>query len=128
VQTYSPEHFAIGFAAKHDYDGFAREELADRRAMHWPPFTRVALLGAIGRSRRAVEAAIARWADALRGDPRFDVLGPAPYPVARVNEEWRYRAAVRTKAMDALRAAIRADVLPLAGEASDVRLALTIDA
>jgi len=128
VQTYSPEHFAIGFAAKHDYDGFAREELQDRRALRWPPFTRVALLGAIGRSRRAMEAAIARWADALRGDPRFDVLGPAPYPVARVNEEWRYRAAVRTKEMDALRAAIRAKVLPLAAEADGVRLAITIDA
>jgi primosomal protein N' (replication factor Y) len=128
VQTYSPEHFAIGFAAKHDYDGFAREELHDRRALHWPPYTRVALLGAIGRSRRAVEAAIARWADALRGDPRFDVLGPAPYPVARVNEEWRYRAAARTKEMDALRGAIRARVLPLAAETDGVRLAVTIDA
>jgi primosomal protein N' (replication factor Y) (superfamily II helicase) len=128
VQTYSPEHPAIGFAAKHDYDGFAREELLDRRALRWPPYTRVALLGAIGRSRRAVESAIARWADALRGDPRFDVLGPAPYPVARVNEEWRYRAAVRTKELDRLRAAIRATVVPLAAEAEGVRLAITIDA
>ena len=128
VQTYSPDHPAIGFASKHDYDGFAREELLERRALRWPPYTRVALLGAIGRSRRAVEAAIARWADALRGDERFDVLGPATYPVARVNDEWRYRIAVRTKAMDALRAAIRADVLPLAAETEGVRLAITIDA
>ncbi|HTD33916.1 MAG TPA: primosomal protein N' [Candidatus Elarobacter sp.] len=128
VQTYSPEHPAIGFAAKHDYDGFAREELQDRRALRWPPYTRVALLGAIGRSRRAVESAIARWADALRGDPRFDVLGPAPYPVARVNEEWRYRAAVRTKDLDRLRAAIRTKVVPLAAETEGVRLAITIDA
>ncbi|MDB5028955.1 MAG: primosomal protein, partial [Candidatus Eremiobacteraeota bacterium] len=129
VQTYSPDHFAIGFASKHDYDGFAREEIEDRRALRWPPFSRVALLGAIGRSRRAVEDAIARWADALRGDKRFDVLGPAPYPVARVNDEWRYRIAVRTKDMDALRAAIRRDVLPLAETVSaGVRLAVTIDA
>jgi primosomal protein N' (replication factor Y) len=128
VQTYSPEHFAIGFAAKHDYDGFAREELQDRRALHWPPFTRVALLGAIGRSRRAVEAAITAWADALRADPRFDVLGPATYPVARVNDEWRYRIAVRTKALDALRAAIRSEVLPLAQASPEVRLAITLDA
>ena len=128
VQTYSPDHPAIGFASKHDYDGFAAEELRERRALRWPPYTRVALLGAIGRSRRAVEAAIARWADALRGDDRFDVLGPATYPIARVNEEWRYRIAVRTKAMDALRSAIRANVLPLAAETEGVRLAITIDA
>ena len=128
VQTYSPDHPAIGFASKHDYDGFAHEELLERRALRWPPYTRVALLGAIGRSRRAVETAIARWADALRGDARFDVLGPATYPVARVNDEWRYRVAVRTKKMDALRAAIRGKVLPLAATADGVRLAITIDA
>jgi primosomal protein N' (replication factor Y) (superfamily II helicase) len=128
VQTYSPEHFAIGFAAKHDYDGFAREELQDRRALRWPPYTRVALIGAIGRSRRAVEAAVARWADPLRGDERFDVLGPAPYPVARVNEEWRYRVAVRTKDMDALRKTIRSAVLPLADAVPGVRIAIAIDA
>jgi primosomal protein N' (replication factor Y) (superfamily II helicase) len=128
VQTYSPDHFAIGFASKHDYDGFAREELQERRALHWPPFTRVATLGAIGRSRRAVETAIAAWADALRGDERFDVLGPAPYPVARVNDEWRYRIAVRTKDLDALREAIRARVLPQAAALPGVRLAVTMDA
>ena len=119
---------AIGFASKHDYDGFAREELRERRALRWPPYTRVALLGAIGRSRRAVEGAIARWADALRGDERFDVLGPATYPVARVNDEWRYRIAGAHEGDG--RAARRdpRDVLPLAAAAEGVRLAITIDA
>jgi primosomal protein N' (replication factor Y) len=128
VQTYSPEHPAIGFAAKHDYDGFARGELEDRRALGWPPFTRVVLLGAIGRSRRAVEDAIATWADALRGDPRFEILGPAPYPVARVNDEWRYRIAARTKVLDALRTAIRERVVPLARAVDTVRLTIAVDA
>jgi primosomal protein N' (replication factor Y) (superfamily II helicase) len=127
VQTYSPEHFAIRFAAKHDYEGFAREELDDRRALRWPPFSRVVLIGAIGRSRSAVQAAIARWGDALRADPRFDVLGPAPYPIARVNDEWRYRLAVRTKAIDALRAAIRSEVVAVAAASPGVRLSITID-
>ena len=128
IQTYSPEHLAVRYAADHDYDGFAREELRERRALRWPPFTRMALLGAIGRSRRAVEAAIARWADALRADPRFEVLGPAPYAVARVNEEWRYRLAVRTRELAALREALRSTVLPLAAETPAVRLAVMMDA
>jgi primosomal protein N' (replication factor Y) len=126
IQTYSPEHPAIEFAARHDYDGFARLELRDRRALGWPPFNRIAVLGAIGRSRRAVEAAIESWAAALRGDPRFDVLGPVPYPVARVNEEWRYRIAVRTKELDALRDELRARIVPLAAVAEGVRLSITI--
>ncbi len=128
VQTYSPEHIAIVSASRHDYEGFAAEELAERRALRWPPFAQVALIGAIGRSRRAVEAAIATWAGVLRADERFDVLGPAPYPVARVNDEWRYRIAVRTKAMSALRDALRATVVPLADASPDVRMTITIDA
>ena len=128
VQTYSPEHPAIVFAAQHDYDGFARQELAERKLLRWPPYVRMAMLGAIGRSRRDVEAAIARWAALLRGEQRFDVLGPAPYPVARVNDEWRYRIAVRTRDMDALRTALRERVVPLAAATADVRLTITIDA
>jgi len=128
VQTYAPDHPAIAFAANHDYDGFARAELLERRALRWPPYTQMALLGAIGRSRRAVETAIGGWAELLRRDERFEVLGPATYPVARVNEEWRYRIAVRTKSMDPLRAAIRAGVMPLAASTDGVRLAITIDA
>jgi primosomal protein N' (replication factor Y) len=128
VQTYSPEHPAIDFAARHDYEGFAEVELRERKGLRWPPYVRLALVGAIGRSRRAVERAIARWADALRGDERFDVLGPATYPVARVNEEWRYRVAVRTREMPALRAALRERVLPLAEAEPGVRIAITIEA
>ena len=87
-----------------------------------------ALIGAIGRSRRDVEGAIATWAEVLRSDDRFDVLGPAPYPVARVNDEWRYRIAVRTKAMSALRDALRANVLTLLDATPNIRATITIDA
>jgi primosomal protein N' (replication factor Y) len=128
VQTYSPEHPAIVFAAQHDYDGFARVELQERRALGWPPFTRLVMLGAIGHSRRAVEAAIGGWATLLRADARFDVLGPAPYAIARVNDEWRYRLAVRTKDLDALRLTLRERVMPQASATAGVRLTVAIDA
>jgi primosomal protein N' (replication factor Y) len=128
VQTYAPEHPAIALAAQHDYDAFARGELRDRRALGWPPFSRLAMLGAIGRSRRAVESTVAGWAALLREDARFDVLGPAPYPVARVNDEWRYRIAVRTKDLDALRDTLRTRIFPLAATVTGVRLSVTIDA
>ncbi|MBV9441018.1 MAG: primosomal protein N', partial [Candidatus Eremiobacteraeota bacterium] len=68
VQTYAPEHPAIVFASRHDYDGFARLELQERRELHWPPFSRLVLVGAIGRLRAAVEAAIASWTESLRAD------------------------------------------------------------
>ena len=127
VQTYDPEHPAIVYASQHDYEGFAKHELAERKALSWAPYVRVAMLGAIGRSRSAVEAAIAAWADALRGDTRFEVLGPAPYPVARVNDEWRYRIAVRGRDLAVVRNAIRDLVVPLAKRTEGVRLSIALD-
>lgn len=128
IQSYSPAHPAIAFAAQHDYEGFARGELRERRALGWPPFVRLVTAGVIGRARRDVEAAIEHYAGLLRDDPRWQVLGPAPYPLARLNDEWRYRIAIKTRELDALRQALRALVLPAAARARHTRLAITFEA
>jgi primosomal protein N' (replication factor Y) len=128
IQTYAAAHPAVTFAAQHDYEGFARGELAERRALRWPPFVRLVFVGVVGRGRAAVEAAIERYANLLRDDERWEVLGPATYPLARLNDEWRYRIAVKTRDLDALRAALRETVLPEAARAKDTRLVVTFDA
>jgi len=128
IQTFNATHPAIAYAARHDYDGFAREELAERRALRWPPFVRLVFAGVTGAVRAQVEETIARYADALRDDARWDVLGPAPYPIARLNDAWRYRIAIKTKRLDDLREALRTRVLPLAAREKETRLAITFDA
>ena len=119
---------AIAFAAQHDYEGFAQQELAERRALQWPPFVRLVFAGVMGRSRANVEAAIERYAELLRTDERWEVLGPATYPLARLNDEWRYRIAVKTRELDALRDALRSRVLPEAARSKDTRLVTTFEA
>jgi len=37
IQTYQPDHYAIRHAAKQDYEGFYREEIAYRRLLRYPP-------------------------------------------------------------------------------------------
>ncbi len=128
IQTFAPAHPAIVFAAQHEYEGFARGELAERRALRWPPFVRLAFVGVVGRRRDAVEAAVERYAEILRRDERWEVLGPAPYPLARLNDEWRYRIAVKTRDLDALRDALRTTVLPEAARERDSRLVVTFEA
>ena len=44
LQTYFPDHYAVQFAAKHDYHGFDEKELHFRNWMKYPPFTAVANL------------------------------------------------------------------------------------
>jgi primosomal protein N' (replication factor Y) len=127
VQTYAPAHPAITFAARHDYDGFAAEELAGRRELGYPPFAELIYVGALGRDRTAVVAAAERNAELLRALPDVEVLGPAPYAVVRVNDEWRYRVAVKARDGAPARRFIRETLVPLAAANRNVRLAVDVD-
>jgi primosomal protein N' (replication factor Y) (superfamily II helicase) len=127
VQTYSPDHPAIRFAARHDYDGFARAELEERAAAGFPPSQRLIYLGVIGRDRRRVAQTAERYAGVLREMGIGEVLGPAPYPVARVNDEWRYRIALRGRKPAALRALVRERIVSLARADRTTRLAINVD-
>jgi primosomal protein N' (replication factor Y) len=127
VQTYSPEHPAVRFAACHDVAGFARWELAEREQLQYPPFSELVYLGVIGRRRPDVEAAADRYAEMLRERDGLQVLGPAPYPVPRVNDEWRYRVAVKAHGGGALRAFIREVVQPAARGDRTTRLVVNVD-
>jgi primosomal protein N' (replication factor Y) (superfamily II helicase) len=127
VQTYTPTHPAIVYAAAHDYKGFAEIELAERRSLQYPPYARLVYLGVIGRSRAGVGESAERYARAMREGELAEVLGPAPYPVARVNNEWRVRIALKTRSPKQLRQALRERVLPLARADRATRLAINVD-
>ncbi len=127
VQTYSPDHPAIVHAARADYDGFAEAELPDRRATHYPPYVALAYLGIIARSRRVAEERSAAYAGLLRDAAELEVLGPAPYPIARLNEEWRMRIAVKSKRPGPIRDALRTLVLPRARIDTESRLVINVD-
>jgi primosomal protein N' (replication factor Y) len=127
VQTYAPDHPAIAFAAAHDYDGFAARELEERAQLGFPPARRLIYLGVIGRSRTRAWETAKRYAALLDEANVAEILGPAPYPIARVNAEWRYRIALKTRAPAAARAAVRERIVPLARAGRDTRLAINVD-
>jgi len=127
VQTYRPDHPAVRFACAHDYVGFAEAELAERGQAAWPPFARLIYLGVIGRAQDAVMARAEQYAAELRSARIGEILGPAPYPIARLNNEWRYRIAIKTKTPAAVRTALRELILPAARRERATRLAIDVD-
>jgi len=103
VQTYSPEHYAVKLAAKHDYEAFAEKELGLRKELRYPPFGRLAYLSITGTDAAAVGEASARVAQALRSEGSgVEVLGPAPEPLSKARGEYRVRIALKTDAESAL--------------------------
>jgi primosomal protein N' (replication factor Y) len=111
VQTWDPEHPAVALAARHDVDAFLARELMDRRELGYPPHTRSALVRvdaldeSEARSGCARMAEVALACDAVRSG-RVLVQGPAPAPIARVRNRWRFRVMLRASDRPPLREAL----------------------
>ena len=115
LQTLFPEHYAVQFAAHHDYRGFAEKELRFRGWMHYPPFD--ALANVVVRSDRQEEALhfaglLGRWLEKARGSAGnlqgVRVLGPAPAPLLRLKRDYRYHFVLKSASRERLNAVLRA--------------------
>jgi primosomal protein N' (replication factor Y) len=109
VQTCCPEDAAIQHAAKHDYLGFAREELAQRQAAQAPPFQFSARVILRGEVESDVETDATLVVDLCRkaaktADAAVRVLGPAPCPVARSHGQFRFHLQLLSPDIAAIRA------------------------
>jgi len=93
VQTSEPEHYTIRTAAAHDYIAFAEIELGHRRALHFPPFGRAARILVDGRDEGEVRKAAEAMGEAMASHPggfRGVVHGPAPCPIERIKDRFRW--------------------------------------
>lgn len=106
LQTYNPEHPSIQFTLAHDYEGFAAHDLGFREALGYPPHGRLAALKIAGPDLAVVERAaqnIAKHARELAdihakrsGDrPTITVLGPAPAPMSKLRNLFRYQILIK---------------------------------
>ncbi len=97
VQTYAPEHPAIRAAMKHDYEAFVASELPEREKYGVPPFGRLVRLIARGPEESAVHNYLTALAATVRqvADPSVRVLGPAPAPILKIRNLYRYHLQLR---------------------------------
>ncbi len=92
IQTYTPGNDVIQCAARQDYARFYESEIRMRRLRRLPPFADLFTLTVSGAEEGAVLRAAIGVRDALRGHfGDSEVLGPAPAPVLKVNNRYRYR-------------------------------------
>lgn len=97
VQTYHPEHYVFRYLPGHDYEGFARHELAERRALAYPPVVRLVRFVYRHPKEERARAAAEHFAQVLRqaGVAEADLIGPAPAFFARLRGRSRWQVLVR---------------------------------
>ncbi len=103
IQTLQPDHFVITAAARQDYEAFYREEIIFRQRMGYLPFGHIGLVEFKGFDPQAAEDtawAYYRLVTAVAGRhpdsfARTVLTKPAPSPIAKVRNRYRFRVIAR---------------------------------
>lgn len=135
VQTFTPDHPCIELAAKHDFNGFAKLELAHRREHAYPPYQRLARLIVRSEDQTAAE----KFADTLAGAFKESVaraahrhgtpvrvLGPAECPVFKLKGYYRFHFQMQSDNSGLLHSVLR-EVLTVCKPPHGVEFQVDID-
>jgi primosomal protein N' (replication factor Y) (superfamily II helicase) len=147
VQAFTPFHPAIQYARCHDFTGFYEQEIEFREQLKYPPVSRVALLTLRGRNedkvkfsaehlRKVLEskvqspkskvAAVGTTLDLGPWTLDLTISGPAPAPLLRAEQFYRYQIMLRTRAMSKLSQTL-AKIIETLALPEDVTLAVDTD-
>jgi primosomal protein N' (replication factor Y) len=109
LQTFFPDHYAVQYAAQHDFAGFYEKELRFRSWMHYPPYS--ALANVLIRSNKLDEAlqwsgTLGKWLEKTRHEG-VRVLGPAAAPILRLKRDYRYHFVLKSPSREKLNTILR---------------------
>ena len=101
VQTFSPHTPAIQFARHADFDGYADQELEQRKAFSYPPYSHVVLIMCRSKQANLAEFALQTLTTRLQaGLPKEVIAGePAPASLSKAHGQYRYHLLMRTAAI-----------------------------
>ena len=101
IQTFTPQNPVIGMASRQDYEGFYAEEIELRRLQNCPPFSDIVTVTVSAEDESSVLRCCTYIRDRIRSELRgrkdAAVLGPAPLPVVRVSNRYRYRVTLHCR-------------------------------
>ncbi len=109
IQTYNPEHSSILFAPLGDFRGFAEMELQNREQLGYPPFRRLGVIRMQGldkdkvwRDATTIESWLSGHLSQSPNAQKFEVLGPAEAPLARLRRAYRFHILIKAESSKSL--------------------------
>ena len=104
IQTHTPENIIITLGAQQDYDAFYSDEIKIRKAMLYPPFAKLCLVGFVGENStkvmRASNTFVSLLTESLNKDYNdipIRVLGPSAASIPKVNNKYRYKIILKCR-------------------------------
>lgn len=101
VQSYNPTNYAVQLAVAQDYDSFYEEEVEKREDLGYPPFSHIINLIFLSKDRQLAEEGSTTLKKMLGGsrlaEKGLEILGPAPCPLPRVKNFYRWHIIIKMK-------------------------------
>ncbi len=103
IQTFNPDHYSILRAKDHDYIGFYQEEIQFRKALEYPPFSRLINFRMVGNSEKRTKVTaeeMGRVGQSLlkKGYGKgIEILGPSTAPFAKMRGKFRWQMLAKGK-------------------------------
>ncbi|MBQ9248038.1 MAG: primosomal protein N', partial [Ruminococcus sp.] len=123
IQTFTPENPIITLAASQDYDAFYHAEIGIRKAMLYPPFASICLVGFVGENAKLTENAAfaftARMTELLKqaySDIPLRVLGPSQAAVFKVSNKYRFKLILKCRNDNRFREMLSRVLIAFSGE------------
>ncbi|MCB0390187.1 MAG: primosomal protein N' [Bdellovibrionales bacterium] len=134
VQTFNPQQKCLQFALNNDFEGFCSHELQQRQELSYPPFGRLALIRIVGNTLLNTQKAAQHTMHMLQSLKNhrtlyneIKVLGPAPAPMTKLRNKYRYHILVKSPNAQTLQALLN-ELAPDFGKGlSSVKLQIDID-
>ncbi|MBN2411394.1 primosomal protein N' [candidate division KSB1 bacterium] len=90
VQSYDPGHYSLKYARNHNFQDFFRSELFDRHGQVYPPYSRIINILFRGKEEAVVRKAAENFAQMVKKDPCFEMLGPVPSTLSKIQNFYRW--------------------------------------
>ena len=108
IQTLRPDHYAIVYAGEHQYLKMFEHEMRLRRSPAFPPYVRLIAIRLQGRVERNVQKSAVNVGRFLRRfiteqKYRITVLGPAPAPLDKIRDNYRWQLLLKGNDIGELR-------------------------
>ena len=98
LQTYNPDHFSIVTAKAQDYLAFYDHEIGFRRALSYPPFSRLIQVRISGKEKIKTQVHagnLGNGCQQLKSRPEFkkkiEVWGPIEAPLSKIAGQYRFQ-------------------------------------
>jgi len=104
IQTFTPENNIIKLAAEQNYLEFYAGEIAIRKAMLYPPFSDICMVGFVSSAENNVRKAsngflsmLSLLAQSEYSDQPMRVLKPSPALISKISNKYRYKLIIKCR-------------------------------